>query len=235
MTNTTEHFDFNGEDNDLMAAMTSVYVYRVARSGWYVGLAPGDTKGMLYNPTNSTSLPKTGWQYWGPGGSKVLGVGNEDGSETQARLHVPDEEEKEDGKPEGGGEVGWGWVTDSTIKITKGTFDWCDTVYVKGEGVSLDCKMFGKFIRSNKLATGRPVYYKDNDNQTALHASSGGEWQLTRGDEDLKITLPDDEPLSTLNPVLLDVWSKEAEVSVTSTCSDISLNTTTQQGKIKAY
>ena len=197
MTNTTEHYDFEGEDNDLMVAISSVYLYRVARSGWYVGLAPGKTKGMLYNPTNSSSLPTTGWQYWGP-------------------LEVADKEEIE-------GETEWGWVTDSTLKITNGSYDWCDTIHAKGEGVfSLDCELFGKFTKSPDWATGRPVYI--NDHGAVLHASSGRGWKLEREEKVVEVTDPPEQLMSTLNPETIDKWSEEAEVTVTLTCS-IPINT----------
>ena len=237
MTNTTDHFDFAGDDGDLMVAISSIYLYRVPRSGWYVGLAPGKTKGMLYNPSKSSSLPMTGWQYQGPldkedGNDEAAadGSGNDEEEPTLERLHWEnneEEEEEEENLEEE--ETEWDWVTDPSIKITNGNYSWCETIYVTGEGVSLDCKLFGAFTRSNKFAVGRPVYF--NDHGAALHAGSVQGWKLQRGNDVLKINLPDDEPMSTLNPVILDFWSKEAEVSVTFTCSDISSSTTSQQGK----
>ena len=208
MTNTTEHYDFDGEDGDLMVAISSVYLYRVARSGWYVGLAPGKTKGMLYNPTNSSSLPTTGWQYWGP----------------------PEEANK--GEEE---EAEWGWVTDPSIKITNGSYNWCNTIFVRGQGgPSLDCELFGKFTRSPDWVTGRPVY--TNDHGTVLHSSSGQEWKLKKEDKGIKITLSGDEPMSSLDPVNQDVWVEEESVIVTSTCSltatNASITSTSVKGKM---
>jgi len=45
------------------------YIYRVEGSGWYVGRKVGEKGGWLFNPSLSTTLPRSGWEFYdGKGG-----------------------------------------------------------------------------------------------------------------------------------------------------------------------